>query len=1057
MANDRLTTTCPSCEASVAVRGTAAGKKIECPKCKFQFVVPDGDGAKAASGEKAKEKEKTAPKGKAGKAKAKGGGGNSKVIIGALVGVLALAGLAVGAFMIFGGEGEKKPTGNPVAVNRPQPTIQPTPTGEPGGPSGPGVDAEKPMGDGDKPAGDKPAGEGDKPMPAGEGDKPMPMGDTPKPTGDAPKPTVAAGPNQRPAATGADITNLLPNDARSACYVKMDELAKSTPLSRIFFDSFNKKLFKSSLRFEADEMNSFVHCYVGADHDPFVVIRTNVDLDQKVISYPDMDTKLPDNSPIKGKWHFRLVQSNPFITAVGQSFNIAELLGLPTPPARTEATEKKYAVSLYDSRTMLIAESATLQRFLNDLNDDGFPTFRQDYKKVEIADPTPPDGAEEKPAEGQGGPGPGESGPGVRPGGPAGGRMAGQQGGPGGRAGGPPGAPGEGGITLNLGGMGGQGGPPAAGGGAPRPRRRAIASNPTFRTIEPELKKAMNLMQDESPDGSAVVFAAFVNQRAIDPHRANMKNLLPGADNLAIGVIEKVKVAGLALNKITATKGSVLGYLDYASADQARTGLTENVIPVLTALRFAYFNKFREPLTVGNSNDQGGSGSFGPGGMQGGPGGMPGGAPGGTPGGPGGILGGPVGGRGTGGGRDSNSPRHKGGGQDEDIQKGGLGGPGGRGGPAGAPGEEGGPGPTTGGPGGMLPGGMSGMGGPGEGGFGMPTPTGSRITYFQTDSTVVLNGDFTWKKDKYDDHVMSVLNRSVAQLKGKMTVYSGDASILVFADREVDGRPVDGVLKRSLQKDKQFPAGTIERQADSSRSGFKYPPEQRCSFFVELLPFMDNKGLVRGLLAQSDDQTRKEPWYSTNNLKAAEVWIPELLAPEYPSWAWAATSELIPDGRAVGGTNFVGVAGLSLDAARLNPNAKAASDEVKKKVGLVGYDFGSKVEEVTDGMSNTMYLIQVPPGLQRPWIAGGGATLQGVDDKGADPARPFMVKRPDGSRSTTVLMGDGSVRTVREGVDPAVFRAMATRAGGETIAPADLDKAAPKYKAPTNAELRTSR
>jgi hypothetical protein len=68
----------------------------------------------------------------------------------------------------------------------------------------------------------------------------------------------------------------------------------------------------------------------------------------------------------------------------------------------------------------------------------------------------------------------------------------------------------------------------------------------------------------------------------------------------------------------------------------------------------------------------------------------------------------------------------------------------------------------------------------------------------------------------------------------------------------------------------------------------------------------------------------------------------------------------------------------------------------------------------------------------------------GVDDQGSDPARPFLTKRADGSRSTTVLMGDGSVRTVREGIDPAVFRAMATRAGGETIP--DFDKVAPKTK-----------
>ena len=143
---------------------------------------------------------------------------------------------------------------------------------------------------------------------------------------------------------------------------------------------------------------------------------------------------------------------------------------------------------------------------------------------------------------------------------------------------------------------------------------------------------------------------------------------------------------------------------------------------------------------------------------------------------------------------------------------------------------------------------------------------------------------------------------------------------------------------------------------------------------------------------------------------------------------------------------------MSLDAARLNPKNPADA----KKVGLIGYGCGSKPEEVTDGLANTMYMIQMPPdGHQRPWIAGGGATVMGVDDRGSDPVRPFLVKRSDGSRGTTVLMGDGSVRTVREGIDPAVFRAMATRAGGETIP--DLDKTAPKSNPPGTSELKAGK
>ncbi len=60
--------------------------------------------------------------------------------------------------------------------------------------------------------------------------------------------------------------------------------------------------------------------------------------------------------------------------------------------------------------------------------------------------------------------------------------------------------------------------------------------------------------------------------------------------------------------------------------------------------------------------------------------------------------------------------------------------------------------------------------------------------------------------------------------------------------------------------------------------------------------------------------------------------------------------------------------------------------------------------------------------------------------------QPYVSKLPDGSRGTTVLMGDGSVRTVRETINPAVFKAMVTRAGGDELP--DFDKVAPVLPKP---------
>jgi hypothetical protein len=183
--------------------------------------------------------------------------------------------------------------------------------------------------------------------------------------------------------------------------------------------------------------------------------------------------------------------------------------------------------------------------------------------------------------------------------------------------------------------------------------------------------------------------------------------------------------------------------------------------------------------------------------------------------------------------------------------------------------------------------------------------------------------------------------------------------------------------------------------------------------------------------------------------------VPELLVPTYPQTAWRATSPLVPDGRVLGGTNYVGIAGVGLNAARYDPKAEP------KKVGIAGYEWDSTLEEVTDGLEHTIYLMQTPPGLQQPWLAGGGATIRGLDEK--DPMHGFRhtYGTPDGKPGTFALMGNGDVRFIPGDIKPEILLAMATRAGGEDIAKA-IDAAAPivlsKKKAepePAKTEPRT--
>ena len=81
---------CPSCEADVPAKVAQIGKKIDCPKCKYRFSVPDPDATEDDA--------EPTPK-KKGKKK-----GSPMMLVGILLGVLAVGVLAVGGVLMLGGD-----------------------------------------------------------------------------------------------------------------------------------------------------------------------------------------------------------------------------------------------------------------------------------------------------------------------------------------------------------------------------------------------------------------------------------------------------------------------------------------------------------------------------------------------------------------------------------------------------------------------------------------------------------------------------------------------------------------------------------------------------------------------------------------------------------------------------------------------------------------------------------------------------------------------------------------------------------------------------------------
>ena len=989
MANVRYNVDCPSCEASVPIRSSAMiGKKTECPKCKYRFTVPEPPGDDAA--EDTPKKNTKAASGK--KSKTAKSGSKKMLYVGAGVGVLAIGLLVVVAIFIFGGSGDEGTT-------KADTTTPANNTAKAGGP-GEGIAAAMGGEGAGGPGGAGPGGAGR------EGDSSTP----PMTPGDATPPKV----DTKVAGTGGslkDVTNLLPGDTTAVYRVNFDRLAQNaTPLSNGFFDAKVRDLFRNSMTFGSDQLAVYIHCIVGPDRDPFVLLRTKSAIDEVRIIQDMKLEKIPNG--VKNGREFFTVKSNAFIDSLSQAFTtqtITKMLGIPFPAPsqkdRDEAAKKKYALCVYDSQTILIASTLIMERFLDDLQVSGYPSFKSELTTTEAAPPAANPMGEGGPGGGSGGLAPAGS-PGAAGGPPPRGSNnnssvesyqntpmkpgAGSGGPPPGSSAGPPGGfPGAGMMQPGGGPGGAEQRPPA---------RKLFTSIPTYRTIDPPLKKTLNQLEEDEKNPPAIVYAEIIDQRVLNTRDLN--DIYKVTGNATAGMLARIKLLGGSLSHLSKEKGNGTVVMEFVSDDDAKRTVAESIMPTLQTVTPVMDILLGTQTQVRNSLGQ--PGGNGPGGFGGADGGF-------------GGLGGFPGGAGAPPGRGSaGAPPGSGGGF-----------------PGAPPGNEG---SSDGGGFPGVPGGFpGGQGGFGTGGNGLPPGRNQgTVELTLTDKVLVIAILLNWPEDKFNSYIQPQIQRTASQMKGRMSVLTGDVEwhrLAVVSNKLQDGK-------------RMFPRGTIDRDASDTRYRLAYPPEQRVSFFAELLPYLGHSGL------RSQIEDKKLAWYSKENLAAAETWIPELLVPYYPQDSWRATHPLA-EGRILGATNFVAPAGLGLDAGRYNP----ADPEMAKKVGITGYNWGSKPEEVKDGLSNTIYLLQAAPGTGRPWIAGGGATVVGVEDSDT-PMQPFTHRLPDGRRGTYALMADGSVRFIKEGTDPKVFKALVTRAGGESIT--ELDKTAPKIAAtrPTETDLR---
>jgi prepilin-type processing-associated H-X9-DG protein len=184
------------------------------------------------------------------------------------------------------------------------------------------------------------------------------------------------------------------------------------------------------------------------------------------------------------------------------------------------------------------------------------------------------------------------------------------------------------------------------------------------------------------------------------------------------------------------------------------------------------------------------------------------------------------------------------------------------------------------------------------------------------------------------------------------------------------------------------------------------------------LPFIEQDDIYKNIdLNQS--------WDSKKNERVVHTEVRSLMCPSFA---------LVDPERPPGMTSYLGITGIEPDAATLQADSSRA--------GFFGYDRQIKEADIKDGLEYTIMIVET--GFETgPWAAGGQSNLRGIDlDQ-----KPYLgVARPFGGNHfaekkwfgtapslANVAFADGSVKKLKDTIDPRVFEALVTIAGGEKV------------------------
>lgn len=429
---------CPSCEAMVTIRDDSLiGQKIDCPKCKYRFVVeePIDEEEDFEEEEKpAKKKDKSA-KGKKrardddddDRPRSKKEGGSKKLVLGLAIGGAAIVLLAVaGVLLVMNmGSTDKKSSAGGAAPSR-------TPGGNSAAPNTP--DDENP-----------------------------PKKDEAKKA-------------ESPKSSSEAATNLLPNDTEVVLNLLPQEIMVS-PLGKTAFDTpgaFQRSQFQTAVGFPLDDLERVIVANSLTQNWSFTVVRTSKPVKPEAVQKA-LRLKKAEDSPA-GFEYFTMTPDLDYYAKVTESLQREFTRLQPQGGLQIQFNDPNkgkvgggahtMAVRFHDPQTIVVADLAPMKKFLADKGQPAVVSKPPDAKKE-------PAGEDDS------------------SGGRAGGMGAkmGRMGGPGAGGGGPPDMQGM--MGRMGGGRGGAGG--SAPDSAPPPPSKS------YLTIKPGLKAMLDRVEAKGP------------------------------------------------------------------------------------------------------------------------------------------------------------------------------------------------------------------------------------------------------------------------------------------------------------------------------------------------------------------------------------------------------------------------------------------------------------------------------------------------------------------------------------------------------------------------------